>query len=108
MMKVGLMLGGGTPEVDPKNKERAEEYWMYGASEEDLAKAWGKELEYAKLKKCGNCHYFNNTARTLKALDAESGMGACMKFKFMCSQDASCQAWDCNDMGFDVDEEDKM
>jgi len=107
-MKVGLMLGGGTPEVDPKNKERAEEYWMYGASEEDLAKAWGKELEYAKLKKCGNCHYFNNTARTLKALDAESGMGACMKFKFMCSQDASCQAWDCNDMGFDVDEEDKM
>lgn len=106
-MKVGLMLGGGTPEVDPKNKERAEEYWMYGASEEDLAKAWGKELEYAKLKKCGNCHYFNNTARTLKALDAESGMGACMKFKFMCSQDASCQAWDCNDMGFDVDEEDK-
>jgi len=108
MMKVGLMLGGGTPEVDPKNKERAQEYWMYGASEEDLAKAWGKELEYAKLKKCGNCHYFNNTARTLKALDAESGMGACMKFKFMCSQDASCQAWDCNDMGFDVDEEDKM
>ena len=107
-MKVGLMLGGGTPEVDPKNKERAEEYWMYGASEEDLAKACGKELEYAKLKKCGNCHYFNNTARTLKALDAESGMGACMKFKFMCSQDASCQAWDCNDMGFDVDEEDKM
>jgi len=107
-MKVGLMLGGGTPEVDPKNKERAQEYWMYGASEEDLAKAWGKELEYAKLKKCGNCHYFNNTARTLKALDAESGMGACMKFKFMCSQDASCQAWDCNDMGFDVDEEDKM
>jgi len=102
------MLGGGTPEVDPKNKERAQEYWMYGASEEDLAKAWGKELEYAKLKKCGNCHYFNNTARTLKALDAESGMGACMKFKFMCSQDASCQAWDCNDMGFDVDEEDKM
>ena len=103
MMKVGLMMGGDAPDVDSKNKERAEEYWMYGASEEELAKAWDKELEYAKLKKCGNCHYFNNRAKTLKALDAESGMGACMKFLFMCSQDASCQAWDCKDLGFDED-----
>ena len=85
-MKVGLMMGGDTPEVDPKNKDRAEEYCMYGASEEELAKAWDKELEYAKLKKCGTSHYFNNRAKTLKALNAESGMGACMKFKFMCSQ----------------------
>ena len=104
-MKVGLMLGGETPEVDPKNKDRAEEYWMYGATPEELAKAWDKELSYAKLKKCGNCSYFNNKARTLKALDAEAGMGACMKFKFMCSQDASCQAWDCEDMGLSLEEE---
>ena len=103
-MKVGLMMGGDTPEVDPKNKDRAEEYWMYGASEEELAKAWDKELEYAKLKKCGNCQYFNNRAKTLKALNAESGMGACMKFKFMCSQEASCQAWECKDMGFDEED----
>ena len=45
-------------------------------------------------------------AKTLKALNAESGMGACMKFKFMCSQEASCQAWECKDMGFG--EEDMM
>lgn len=94
------MLNGEPPEVDPKNKDRAEEYWMYGATPQELAKAWGKKLAYAKLKKCGNCCYFNNKARTLKALDAESGMGACMKFKFLCSQDASCQAWDCEDMDF--------
>ena len=104
MMKIGLMLGA-TPEVDPKNKKRAEEYWMYGKPVEELAKAWDKEVEYAKLKKCGNCDYFDNRARTLKALNGEAGSGACLKFKFMCSQDASCQAWECKDMEMD---EEKM
>lgn len=106
MMTLGLMVGGATPEVDPKNKDRAEKYWMYGETAEELAKAWGKELEYAKLKKCGNCEYFDNRARTLKALNGESGMGACLKFKFMCSQDASCQAWDCKDMELEEKMED--
>jgi hypothetical protein len=100
MMKIGLMMGA-TPEVDPKNKKRAEEYWMYGKPVEELAKAWDKEVEYAKLKKCGNCDYFDNRARTLKALNGEAGTGACLKFKFMCSQDASCQAWECKDMEMD-------
>jgi hypothetical protein len=100
MMKIGLMMGA-TPEVDPKNKKRAEEYWMYGKPVEELAKAWDKEVEYAKLKKCGNCDYFDNRARTLKALNGEAGSGACLKFKFMCSQDASCQAWECKDMEMD-------
>lgn len=99
-MKIGLMMGA-TPEVDPKNKKRAEEYWMYGKPVEELAKAWDKEVEYAKLKKCGNCDYFDNRARTLKALNGEAGSGACLKFKFMCSQDASCQAWECKDMEMD-------
>jgi hypothetical protein len=101
MMKVGLMIGGKTPEVDPKNKARVEEYWMYGASEEELAKAWDKEVSYAKLKKCANCEYFDNRARTLKALDADSGMGACTKFEFLCSQEAACQAWDCREMDYE-------
>lgn len=106
-MMYGLMLGGEVPEVDPKNKLRAEEYWMYGSSAEELAKAWDKPLEYAKLKTCANCEYFNNRARVLKALNAEAGQGACMKFHFMCSQEASCQAWECKDedmmegMGYD-------
>ena len=99
-MKIGLMMGA-TPEVDPKNKKRAEEYWMYGKPVEELAKAWDKAVEYAKLKKCGNCDYFDNRARTLKALNGEAGSGACLKFKFMCSQDASCQAWECKDMEMD-------
>ncbi len=97
-MMMGLMIGGPTPEVDPKNKDRAEKYWMYGASTEELAKAWGKEVEYAKLKKCGNCEYFDNRSKTLKALSLEPDTGACLKFKFACSQDASCQAWDCKEM----------
>lgn len=95
MMEVGLMVGGEIPEVSDENKKRAEEYWMYGASAEELAKAWGKDVEVAKLKTCANCEYFNNKARVLKALGAEPGMGACMKFNFMCSQEATCQGWDC-------------
>lgn len=94
MMTVGLMVGE-VPEVDPKNKKRAEEYWMYGASPEELAKAWGKDPEYAALKKCTNCEYFDNRKGTLKALGIDATMGACTKFKFACSGDAACQAWDC-------------
>ena len=98
MMAMGLMIGGEVPEVDPKNKERAVEYWMYGATAEELAKAWDKPVDVAKLKTCGNCEYFNNKAKTLKALDAEPTQGVCMKFKFLCSQEASCMAWDSCDM----------
>ena len=91
---IGLMVGD-TPEVDPKNKKRAEEYWMYGASTEELAKAWGKDTEYAELKKCANCEYFDNRKTTLKAVGADASMGACTKFKFVCSGAEACQAWDC-------------
>ena len=102
-MMIGLMVGGGVPEVDPKNKDRAEKYWMYGASVEELAKAWAKDVKDAKLKKCGNCEYFNNKAKTLKALKLEPDTGACTKFKFACSQDASCQAWDSREMEMEED-----
>ena len=85
MMAMGLMIGGEVPEVDPKNKERAVEYWMYGATAEELAKAWDKPVKVAELKTCGNCEYFDNRARTLKALKGKPGQGACTKFKFMCS-----------------------
>jgi len=96
MMSIGLMIGE-VPEVDPKNMKRAEEFWMYGATAEELAKAWDKKVATAKLKTCGNCEYFDNRARTLKALKADSGMGACSKFNFLCKQEKSCQAWDCRD-----------
>lgn len=101
---IGLMIGT-VPEINPKNKDRAEKYWMYGASAEELAKAWGKSTKMAELKKCGNCEYFDNRAQTLKALGLESGMGACKKFQFACSQDAACQAWDCPEGDYeDADE----
>ena len=104
MMKMGLMIGE-VPEVSPKNKKRAEEYWMYGASASELAKAWDKPVAIAELKTCGNCEYFDNSARTLKALKGKAGQGACKKFKFMCDQAASCQGWDCDD-SFEMDYED--
>ena len=93
-MKMGLMVGQ-TPEVDPKNKKRAEEYWMYRATPEELAKAWGVDKKHAELKKCTNCEYFDNRKSTLKALKADASQGACCKFKFVCDGDNSCQAWDC-------------
>ena len=95
-MMRSLMLGE-PPEVDSKNRERAETYWMYGDSAEELGKAWDKDTETAALKTCGNCDYFDNRARTLKSLNIESGLGACSKFKFVCSQEKSCQAWDCKE-----------
>lgn len=102
---IGLMIGE-VPEISDKNKARAEKYWMYGATAAELAKAWDKPVAIAELKKCANCEYFNNKVQTLKALKLESGMGACMKFKFACSQDAACQAWDCPDWEMEEEEED--
>lgn len=104
MLEIGLMIGE-VPEVDPKNKKRAEEYWMYGESAEELAKAWGKPVAIAELKTCGNCEYFDNRAKTLKALKGEPSQGACTKFKFMCSQEASCQAWDSRDTEWENEED---
>ena len=102
-MKMGLMVGEA-PQVDPKNKKRAEEYWMYGATPEELAKAWGVDKEWAELKKCTNCEYFDNRKTTLKAVGADATQGACIKFNFVCSGEASCQAWDCpSDMYKDED-----
>lgn len=97
MMKYGLMVGE-VPEVSPKNRKRAEEYWMYGATAQELGKAWGKPADMAALKTCSNCEYFDNRARTLKALKADPDMGACTKFKFMCNQEKACQGWDCKEM----------
>ena len=96
MMGMSLMLGE-PPEVDPKNRDRAEKYWMYGASAEELGKAWDKPTKMAKLKTCGNCEYFDNRMKTLKSLKIESGLGACTKFKFVCSQEKSCQGWGTQD-----------
>ena len=93
-MKIGLMVGEA-PKVDPKNKKRAEQYWMYGDSPAELAKAWGIDTEWAELKKCTNCEYFDNRKSTLKSVKADATQGACTKFNFVCSGDQSCQAWDC-------------
>jgi hypothetical protein len=96
MVMMGLMIGEKL-ELSSKNKARAEKYWMYGESPEELAKAWDKPVAIAELKKCANCEYFDNKVQTLKAHNLESGMGACTKFLFACSQEAACQAWDCPD-----------
>ena len=102
---MGMMIGAADVfEVSNENKKRAEEYWMYGAPVSDLANAWGKPIAMAELKTCGNCEYFDNRARVLKALKGQPDQGACRKFKFMCSQEASCQAWDCQESYMEDDD----
>ncbi len=101
---MGLMIGT-TYEISDKNKKRAEEYWMYGASPAELAKAWNKPVEIAELKRCGNCEYFDNSVKVLKAHKLESGQGVCKKFLFACGQEAACQAWDCPDHMEEEDED---
>jgi hypothetical protein len=104
MMGIGLMVGE-PPEVDPKNRKRAEKYWMYGASSQELGKAWNKDVDVAVLKTCGNCCNFDNRIQTLKSLNLESGLGACSRFNFVCSQEKSCQGWGTKDNSMDVDNE---
>jgi len=57
----------------------------------------GEPPEVDPKNRCGNCEYFDNRMQTLKALNIESGTGACTKFKFVCSQEKSCQGWDSPD-----------
>jgi hypothetical protein len=105
MMQMSLMIGGEIPEISDKNKARAEEYWMYGKDASELAKAWDIDEDTASLKACGNCEYYDNRPRILKALGGDAGMGVCTKFKFMCSAEAACQAWDCPDKTWEQEEE---
>ena len=94
MMSIGLMLPENM-EVSEDGKQRAIDYWMYGDDNfEGLAAAWGKDLATAELKRCANCEYYDNRVSVLKALDGDSGQGFCKKFEFLCSDEASCQAWE--------------
>jgi hypothetical protein len=102
-MLMGMMIGSKVPEVSDKNRKRAEEFWLYGASTKELAKAWDKPVSIAELKTCSNCEYFDNRARTLKAIKASPDQGACTKFNFVCSQEKACQAWDCREADLDFE-----
>jgi hypothetical protein len=95
-MSIGLMMPESM-EVSKEGKQRAIDYWMYGDDKfEELAEAWGKEVEDAELMRCANCEYYDNRVTVLKALDGDSGQGFCKKFEFLCSDEASCQAWEGN------------
>ena len=103
-MAIGLMLPENM-EVSAEGKQRAIDYWLYGDDRwSDLAAAWGKDLSDAELRTCANCEYYDNRVSVLKALDGESGQGFCKKFEFLCSDAASCQAWEGNDI-FQMEED---
>ena len=104
MMTIGLMLPENMEE-SKEGKQRAIDYWIYGDDNwTELAAAWGKDVSEAELRRCGNCEYFDNRVSVLKALDGEAGQGFCRKFEFLCSEAASCQAWEsCGEYGMEED-----
>lgn len=113
----------GLPESEPfitaaenrKNAKMVIENWMLGPKEPSneptanspywkaLAKAMQVNEKEARRRTCGNCEYYNNT--TMKRAQMESipwneydvgagFRGYCVKFKFVCHDLRSCQAWD--------------
>ena len=98
MMTIGLMLPENM-EVSAEGKQRAIDYWLYGDDRwSDLAAAWGKDVSDAELRTCSNCEYYDNRVSVLKSLNGDSGQGFCKKFEFLCSDKASCQAWEGSDI----------
>jgi hypothetical protein len=106
MMSLGLMLPTDL-EVSDTGKQRAIDYWMYGDENfEELAAAWDTDVATAELKRCANCEYYDNRVSVLKALDGDSGQGFCKKFQFLCSDEASCQAWESCGPEYEMEDDD--
>lgn len=85
------------PERASEDPESNKEFWSA------MATAWMTTEATARRQVCGNCEYFNNTPKALKATDAVpfnamdadgGGRGYCHKFKFICHNLRSCLAWE--------------
>lgn len=88
------MLG---PE-DPSNEPGANRvYWA------KLGKAMQVDEKEARRRRCSNCEYYDNTPYTQAKMDRiprnewDDGAGFrgfCHKFRFICHDMRSCQAWE--------------
>lgn len=88
------MLGPENPSNEPgANKP----YWV------GLAKAMQVDEKEARRRLCSNCEYFDNTTMRKAQMenipwnewDVGAGFrGYCVKFKFVCHDLRSCQAWE--------------
>lgn len=93
-MTKALMENRHLGAVDPKNPK---DFWI------KIAEFWDMPEEEAKLRRCGNCEYFDNTLEAKKAMevvpmsefDKTGGeRGYCHKYTFICHDLRVCDQWE--------------
>lgn len=104
-----------TPAENRKNTQVVIENWMLGPEDPSnepganrvywakLGKAMQVDEKEARRRRCSNCEYYDNTPRTQVKMDRiprnewddDAGFrGFCNKFRFVCHDMRSCQAWE--------------
>jgi hypothetical protein len=73
------------PEVNEANKQTAVEEANYRDPQND----GGFKLSDV----CGNCAAFNQTHDIMECMGNNPNLGYCQMYKFMCSEDHTCDSW---------------
>lgn len=104
-----------TPAENRKNTQVVIDDWMLGPEDPSnepganrvywakLGKAMQVDEKEARRRRCSNCEYYDNTPYTQAKMDRiprnewDNGAGFrgfCHKFRFVCHDMRSCQAWE--------------
>lgn len=104
-----------TPAENRKNTQVVIDNWMLGPEDPSnepganrvywakLGKAMQVDEKEARRRRCSNCEYYDNTPHTQAKMDRiprnewDDGAGFrgfCHKFRFVCHDMRSCQAWE--------------
>lgn len=104
-----------TPAENRKNTQVVIDDWMLGPEDPSnepganrvywakLGKAMQVDEKEARRRRCSNCEYYDNTPHTQAKMDRiprnewDDGAGFrgfCHKFRFICHDMRSCQAWE--------------
>jgi len=104
-----------TPAENRKNTQVVIDDWMLGPEDPSndpganrvywakLGKAMQVDEKEARRRRCSNCEYYDNTPHTQAKMDRiprnewDDGAGFrgfCHKFRFVCHDMRSCQAWE--------------
>ena len=93
-MTKALMESRHLGALDPTNPK---DFWV------TISEFWDMPEEEAKLRRCGNCEYFDNTIQAKKAMDVvpvtefdtRGGQrGYCHKYTFICHDLRVCDQWE--------------
>ena len=73
------------PEVNAKNKEEAVEEANYREPNSGAA--------FRLSETCGTCAAFNQTHDIMECIGENPHLGYCQMYKFMCSEENTCDSW---------------